>query len=381
MTFPAQPGSASAGARVWVGIPVYNNSRTIHDVASRARAIIAQVIVIDDGSTDADLRELLGGLDVAVVRHPINRGKGAALLTAFEYARAHGGEYLISLDGDGQHLPEDLPAFVSLLAPDAILLGHREQVSGLMPRSSRFGREFSDFWLGLETGARLRDTQSGYRAYPLAAIMQLPLRSDRYHFEMEVLARALWAGLRVESVPIRVHYDPPGQRVSSFDPLRDNLRIAWLHTRLILRQLLPWPHRRARAAAAAGASRSRSARFLPRDYTAPAALALAAGLTLVLGIVLWPWGALVAIYLASRLHLSKPIVLLCAAAAMLPIVPNSSRAIGERIADSPALEWFVGSHIVAFTLAIPIAAIAFAAGRWFQARARREASGVDSGRK
>ncbi len=97
------------------------------------------MLVIDDGSTDADLRTLLKDVEVTVIRHPVNLGKGAALATAFEAAAKGQARYLITLDGDGQHFPEDIPRFLPELSPDTILIGRREQISGPMPRSSLFG--------------------------------------------------------------------------------------------------------------------------------------------------------------------------------------------------------------------------------------------------
>ena len=160
-------------SEIWCGIPVYNNAGTIADVVSRCRRQIADVVVIDDGSTDADLRELLKPLDVPVIRHPQNLGKGKALMTAFDYAAVRGAKYFITLDGDGQHFPEDIPQFISRLDPDTILIGSRQRVIGKMPYSSRFGREFSDFWVCVESGAVVSDTQSGFRAYPLPSIERL----------------------------------------------------------------------------------------------------------------------------------------------------------------------------------------------------------------
>jgi glycosyltransferase involved in cell wall biosynthesis len=228
----------------WCCIPVYNNAATIADVARRAREQIDHVLVIDDGSTDADLRELLKPFDVTVIRHEKNQGKGAALLTAFRHAAAQGGQYLITLDGDGQHFPEDIPRFLPHLSPGAILLGHRAEITGEMPCSSRFGRRFSDFWIFAETFKRVRDSQSGFRAYPIEHVLALPMWSRHYNFEMEVLTRALWAGLAVKSVPIRVWYPSRAERVSSFRPVMDNLRISRIHVRLLLRRLLPVPQRR-----------------------------------------------------------------------------------------------------------------------------------------
>lgn len=230
-------------SNIWCAIPVYNNAGTIIDIARRTHEQIDNILVIDDGSTDADLRELLKVLDVTVIRHEKNRGKGVALRTAFEHASKQGGEYLITLDGDGQHFPEDIPRFLPYLAPDAILLGRRDEIIGEMPGSSEFGRNFSDFWIRLETGQRVSDSQSGFRAYPIKHVQAMEMWSKHYNFEVEVLTRALWAGLTVNSVPIRVWYPPAGTRVSSFRPFVDNVRISRLHVRLIARRLLPWPHR------------------------------------------------------------------------------------------------------------------------------------------
>ena len=230
--------------QIWCGIPVYNNAATIADVARRCREQIANIVIVDDGSTDADLRELLKPLDVAVVRHPSNLGKGVALLTAIRYAAERGAQYLLTLDGDGQHFPEDIPAFLPRLSPGVILIGSRDEIVGDMPRSSHFGRDFSDFWICVESGAMLRDTQSGFRAYPVQPALALPLASRHYNLEMEIITRAIWAGLAVECVPIRARYFDAGSAVSHFRPFRDNLRISLLHTRLVLRRLLPIPHRR-----------------------------------------------------------------------------------------------------------------------------------------
>ena len=229
---------------LWCCIPVYNNAGTIADIARRCRARMENVLVIDDGSTDANLLELLRPLDVRVIRHEKNLGKGAALLTGFRHAADSGGQFLITLDGDGQHSPEDIPRFTSHLRLDTIVLGHRAEIRGTMPRSSRFGRRFSDFWIFAETGRWVLDSQSGFRAYPVRPVLELPIWSRHYNFEMEVLTRALWAGLQVQSVPIHVWYPGQGDRVSSFRPFRDNIRIARAHLRLLARRLLPIRQRR-----------------------------------------------------------------------------------------------------------------------------------------
>jgi glycosyltransferase involved in cell wall biosynthesis len=337
---------------IWCGIPVFNNAGTIVEIVRRCREQIADVVVVDDGSTDADLRESLAPLGVTVIRHPVNRGKGAALLTAFDFARQHGAEYLISLDGDGQHFPEDIPKFLAQLNPETILIGVREQIVGEMPGSSRFGREFSDFWICVESGGQASDTQSGFRAYPLRQIAALNLASRHYNMEVEVVTRAIWAGLKIQSVPIRVQYLPKEKQVSSFRPVLDNARISMVHTRLVLRQLLPIPHRRIVASEHRAALSWQSILF---ENSSALGLAAAAALSFLMGIVLWPWGVIAVAYVAIRLHLNKIVSLIVLALCMPRRLPALCLQIGNALAPG-RWAWFVGAHVVAFIVS-PMAAI------------------------
>lgn len=234
-----------AGA-LWVAVPVYNNRATVREVAAECRGLVANVVVVDDGSSDADLTELLAGLDVVVLRHPVNQGKGAALLTASRFIEEQGGLFMVTIDADGQHFPADIATFLPLLAENdpAIVIGCRDFDTPNVPKSSRFGRAFANFWLRVETGQRVDDCQSGFRTYPVRYLNRLPFKGTRYDFEAEVLARAAWAGLALRCVPIAVHYPKPAERVSSFRPFLDNLRLTRIHSMLVGRRLCPWPHRR-----------------------------------------------------------------------------------------------------------------------------------------
>ena len=383
--------------QVWCGIPVYNNAGTIADVVRRCREQINDVVVVDDGSSDADLRQLLKPLGVTVIRHAANLGKGAALMTAFGYAAERGGQYMVTLDGDGQHFPEDIPRFVPRLSPDAILIGARREVVGTMPQASLFGRDFSDFWICIESGRAVSDTQSGFRAYPLPHVLALRLNSRHYNLEVEVVTRAVWAGLRTENVPIRVRYMEPAQRVSSFRPFRDNLRISLMHTRLVLRQLAPIPHRRhhssdyredakTRSCAkntnetnplrALRALRAFAVNLLKRvwaENSSPLGLAAAAGLSALLGILLWPWGVIAVTYLAIRLHLNKIVALAALAMCVPRALPEFCARVGQcvvRVGAGPGWTRFVGAHIVAFTAAPAAAVLVYAVARRFQERGK-----------
>jgi glycosyltransferase involved in cell wall biosynthesis len=227
-------------------VPVFDNAETVGSVVGGARDLGYEVLVVDDGSRDGSgerAREA-GGL---VIRHDVNRGKGAALKTGFEEARERGFTHAVAIDADGQHFPEDVPRLAAAVAasPDALIVGVRDfSTQEHVPAKSSFGRALSNFWVWFETGVRVADSQCGLRAYPLEHVLRLDLRHDRYDLEVEVIVRAAWAGLPVVSLPVRVHYPPPHERISHFRLFADNARISLLNTRLVARRLLPWPHRK-----------------------------------------------------------------------------------------------------------------------------------------
>ena len=224
-------------------IPVYNNASTIRDVVQRTKAVIKNILVIDDGSTDADLREYLKDLDVEVIRHETNRGKGAALCTALKILQERSVDYMITLDGDGQHYPEDLPSLLARLdeKEGALLVGCRNFNVPHVPLASRLGRELSDFWIKMETGISVEDSQSGFRAYPVPYVTQIRYSSRHYNFETEILTRGIWGDLPVIHHGIRTSYPPPGERISHFRPWLDTFRISLLHLKLLLYRIRKGP--------------------------------------------------------------------------------------------------------------------------------------------
>ncbi|MBA4389726.1 MAG: DUF2062 domain-containing protein [Syntrophus sp. (in: bacteria)] len=225
-------------------IPVYNHAGTLRDVVTRALAVSIDVLVIDDGSDDGSA-EAIRDLPVLFIRHEQNRGKGAAILTAAEEARRLGMSHIITIDADGQHDPADVSRFIPVIRkkPLAIVVGKRIFNSKTVPFSSRFGRSFSNFWVRVQTGCSLKDTQSGFRAYPVILLEWLKLRDKRYSFEVEVLVKAAWAGITLKEVDISVHYPEPDKRISHFRPFMDNLALTILNTRLTIRAIMPVPHR------------------------------------------------------------------------------------------------------------------------------------------
>ncbi|MDR0893705.1 MAG: glycosyltransferase family 2 protein [Prevotellaceae bacterium] len=223
---------------VCVVVPTYNNEGTIQDVLNRMLAYTDRIIVIDDGSTDSTSR-LLAPYHrriVAINRHVRNRGKGKALCTAFGIARAAHYRYLLTIDADGQHYPEDLPRFADALEqhPDAVIIGSRNLQQPNMPGKSSFANRFSNFWFHLQTGQRLPDTQTGYRLYPLQHFPEKLLFPARYEAELLLLVQAAWRGVKLLPIYIRVYYPPREERVSHFRPVADFARISLLNTFLCI---------------------------------------------------------------------------------------------------------------------------------------------------
>ena len=214
-------------------IPTYNNARTLSDVILRTARHIRDIIVVVDGSTD-DTLQVLSSLDepVTVVTLDRNYGKGYALRQGFRKAVEMGFTHALTIDSDGQHFPEDIPALlaVSRRQPEAFVVGNRNIAADNMPRRNTFANRFSNFWFAVQTGVRLPDTQTGMRVYPLDRLHGLSLMTSRYEAELELLVVAAWAGERIVSVPVRVYYPPEGERVSHFRPAYDFARISLLNT-------------------------------------------------------------------------------------------------------------------------------------------------------
>jgi uncharacterized protein (DUF2062 family) len=233
--------STESAPRIGVLIPVFNHSLTVARVIHGARQFLP-VLVVNDGSTDSTAAEVereravTGGelRPVTVVSHAANRGKAAALRTGFETALREGFTHVITLDADGQHVPEELPGFINLCErhPESLLIGVRDLVKEGAPWARRFSNGLSTFWFRQETGVPLTDTQCGYRCYPLKQIVGLRIRAGRYAYELEVMVKASWAGIPILAHPVSADYAAPTSRLSHFKPWRDMWQISALHSRL-----------------------------------------------------------------------------------------------------------------------------------------------------
>lgn len=229
-------------------IPTYQNAKTLLKVVADVHRVVDTVFVVDDGSNDgtAALLDKATGNErpEKVLTHPKNCGKGAALKTGLTYARQQGFRYAVTVDADGQHHADDIPALLKAVEeePDALAIGSRGLQHENMPAKSTFANRFSNFWFALQTLQRLPDTQSGLRVYPLRRLHGLRWMSARYEAELTLLVFSAWAGVKLLPVPVSVYYPPRDQRVTHFRPGRDFTRISVLNTLLcFLMVVYGWP--------------------------------------------------------------------------------------------------------------------------------------------
>jgi glycosyltransferase involved in cell wall biosynthesis len=246
-----------AAFRPCVVIPIYDHGSTIHALVSRLQAHGVPIYIVDDGSheaTRAELERVVRDFPrVRLHRLEKNSGKGTAMKHALRWARDEGMSHALQIDADGQHDPRDLPRFFARAAerPEALIVGE-PLFDASAPKARLYGRRLTNFWVCIETlSMAVKDSQCGFRLYPLAAACGLIERAAlprRMSFDIAIVVRLAWEGTPVENLPTKVIYPPGG--LSHFDMLADNVRISLLHTLLVFGMLRRLPRlitRRARA--------------------------------------------------------------------------------------------------------------------------------------
>ncbi len=225
--------------KIIIIIPTYNNPKTIKEVVFDVINHNYEVMVVDDGS-DIPIQDLFSNDEqksVYFVRHEVNLGKGEAIISGTKKAKELGFTHVLSIDGDGQHLASQATKLIDICDGDEIIIGARNFDLEHVPNGSKFGRWFSNMWACWDTGQVITDSLSGYRIYPIS-ILNLPIKTSRYDWEMEVLVRHADAGENIKEVIIECYYPTPEERVSHFKKFQDTIAIVWVHI-----QILPfkWP--------------------------------------------------------------------------------------------------------------------------------------------
>ncbi|MCP5003680.1 MAG: DUF2062 domain-containing protein, partial [Planctomycetes bacterium] len=359
---------------------------------------VENIVVVDDGSTDIDVSLSVADEQVIVIKHERNEGKGSALMTGLKYVQRQSGKYAITIDADGQHDPKDIGKMISAIKgqDDFIVIGSRDFSVENVPSKSKFGRNFANFWFKVETGLSIDDCQSGFRAYPVDHVLQLNLKGVHYNFETEVIAKASWAGLKIKSVEVGVFYAEKGMRISHFRGFMDNLRISKTHSLLILRRLLPLPHKKLIKNKDDIIFKDffrhpvRVLKSLLKENASPEGLAASAAVGILLAVLpLIATHAIAIIYVTARLHLNKIMAVSIQNLCMPPFVPVLCIEIGHymryrtwltevsvdivfRQALDRIWEWFLGSLVVAPVLAVAIGFIVYVVTRFIQRKSAKD---------
>jgi glycosyltransferase involved in cell wall biosynthesis len=211
--------------KILVIIPALNAAGTVRPVIEAARKAIEPVVVINDGSSDAT-EEVARGAGATVLRHEVNRGKGAALKTGFKYALENGYDAVITLDADGQHLPDEIPKFIEAWKKeggDLIIGSRRHLFLGMLPRR-RNANLFSAWAISKTAGVNVEDSQSGFRLYSAKLLREITIHANGFDAESEVIVRAGRGNYRIVMLPIDLGF-VNGISTSHYRPIADTVKI------------------------------------------------------------------------------------------------------------------------------------------------------------
>jgi len=216
--------------RTLVVIPTYNESAAIGGLVNKILVQKLDILVIDDGSSD-DTALIAGKNGAEVIINSKNLGKGAAIVKGFRYAVDKGYDAVITMDGDGQHLPEEIPKFLqkSYETSAGILIGNRMSRVKNMPWLRIFTNWFMSWILSKITGQRIPDSQCGYRLIRREVFHDLSLKTSKYETESEILIKAARKNFKIDSVVIDTIYV---RHKSYINPFIDTFRFFRLLIRI-----------------------------------------------------------------------------------------------------------------------------------------------------
>ncbi len=212
-------------SKIWAVIPAYNEEKNIASIIRKAKKHVDEVIVVDDGSKDRT-KEAAEKANAIVLRHIVNLGKGAALKTGCDFAAKKGAKFIVALDADAQHNPDDIPRFIEKLKKYDMVFSYRK-ASSKMPLVLRFGNWFISNVVRVLYGVKLNDTQSGYRAFSKKAYKKIRWNASDYSMESEMISRAGKQKLKYVQIPIKTIYSDKYKGTTIIDGIKIVLSMFW----------------------------------------------------------------------------------------------------------------------------------------------------------
>ncbi len=214
-------------------IPVFNEEGVIGEVVKKTLSHVDKVIVCDDGSSDNTFQEAKNA-GAEVLKHEKNLGKGAAMRTLFEHVKKIQADVIVTMDGDGQFLPEEIPQLIIpiLEKKSDIVIGYRFDDTDEMPAYRKFGNKMLDKITNLAADLPFRDTQSGFRAYSKNAIEQIEFVDNGFGADSEILVNASKKGLKISEKKVTVLYNT-GRRTSTKNPISHTTGVVYSLIELI----------------------------------------------------------------------------------------------------------------------------------------------------
>ena len=371
-------------------IPVYNHSATLYGVAVSALKASDNVMVVDDGSTDKSA-DTISDLNVHLIHHEKNMGKGAAIKTAAKDARKLGMTHIVTIDANGRYDPADFHLFAGALKKNtnSLIIGRRYFPKNEVPILSRCNRRMVNFWFRVQTGKSLSDVRCTFRAYPLTVLENLTLRTRRNSFEVEVLTKAAWAGVNLTEVNISIYSHRSDKQKFSFPYILENLGVFLFNFHLTMRSIVPWPHQKI-----VGQEQSkekitvlhplRSIKTLLTENGSPRQLATGGALGVLLGTFpLIGFHNIAILFAAGYFRLNKVVSLTTSGLCVPPLVPAlcieagyfmrhgtflteiSIRTLGYQALER-IYEWLLGSLVLAPIFAVLVGGIIFLIALFFK---------------
>jgi len=221
-----------------VVVPTFNNPKTIKNVVEDILRHNYHLIIVDDGS-QKPVNQIIDKEkyhNVSIIRHNHNQGKGSAILSGAKKAKELGYKNFVSMDGDGQHLASQIKKLIDTNnSKNQIVLGCRNFNIDNIPKKSKIGRSFHNFWIKVNTNFDIKDSLTGFRLYPVS-ILDLDLKKKGFNFEIEVLVKHFWKFHNLTQTTIECYYPTFEERVSHFDNYKDTTQFILLHFKLMFQK-------------------------------------------------------------------------------------------------------------------------------------------------